>query len=102
MGDAAQLMRLLQHRFEHRLEVTGRSVDDLEDFGSCGLLLQRLVCLSDESSIPHRDDRLRREVLQQTYLLLGEWPDFLPIGRDGSQRDAVFAQWCDNDAARTS
>ena len=37
--------RLFEHRVEHRPEVAGRAVDDLQDLGGRGLLLQRLVAL---------------------------------------------------------
>ena len=34
-------VRLFQHRVEHRREVAGRGIDDLQHFGGRGLLLQR-------------------------------------------------------------
>jgi len=42
---SAEAMRLIQHRFEHRFEVTRRAVDDLQYFGGRSLLLQGLACL---------------------------------------------------------
>ena len=33
--------RLFQHRVEHRGKLAGRGVDDLQDFGGCGVLLTR-------------------------------------------------------------
>src|SRR6516165_9240272 len=36
---------LCEHRVEHGSEVTGRGVDDAQDLGGRGLLLQRLVTL---------------------------------------------------------
>ena len=38
--------------------------------------------LGDEPRILHRDDRLRREILQQRDLLIGERTNFLTIDRD--------------------
>ena len=60
---SAEAMRLIQHRFEHRFEVTRRAVDDLQYFGGRGLLLQRLACLGQEPRVFHCDHRLRGEVL---------------------------------------
>ena len=70
-------MRLLQHRVEHRREVAGRAIDDLQYLGGRGLLLQRLARLGDQPRILHRDHRLRGEILQQRDLLVGERPDLL-------------------------
>ena len=47
--------------------------------GGRGLLLQGLARLVNQPRVLHRDDRLRREVLQQRDLLVGERPDFLAI-----------------------
>ena len=46
--------------------------------------------LGDQPRIVYRDDRLRREVLQQNNLLLGEWPHFLPECSDGSEHSIIF------------
>ena len=72
-------MRLLQHRVEHRREVAGRGIDDPQHLGGRGLLLQRLARLGDQPRVLHRDDRLRREILQQRDLLVGERPHLLAI-----------------------
>src|SRR5262249_10892800 len=78
-GDPTEVMRLLQDCRIHRIEVPGRRIDNLQDLGSRGLLLQRLARLGNEPRILHRDHRLRREILQQYDLLFGEWADFLAI-----------------------
>ena len=49
--------------------------------GGRGLLLQSFARLGDQPRVLHRDDRLRREVLQQRDLLVGERPDFLAVER---------------------
>ena len=67
---------------EHRREIAGRGVDDLQHLGGRGLLLQRLARLSQEPRVFHCDDRLRREVLQQRYLLISERADFRTKCRD--------------------
>src|SRR5204863_441089 len=78
-GGFAQPCRLVENRFEYRCEIAGRAVDDLQYLGGRGLLLQRLARLGQEPRVLHRDDRLRREVLQQRDLFFTEWPYFLAI-----------------------
>ena len=85
-------MRLFEHRIEHRREVAGRGIDDLQHLGGRGLLLQRLARLGDEPRVLHRDDRLRREILQQRDLLVGERPDLLAIDCDHAEQVTVLAQ----------
>jgi hypothetical protein len=41
----AQPQRLFQHRIEHRLQVAGRGIDDLQHLGGGSLLFQCLVKL---------------------------------------------------------
>jgi len=60
---AAQRHRLVEHRVEHRREIAGRRVDDLQHLGGRGLLLQRLARFVDEPRVLDRDHRLRGEVL---------------------------------------
>ena len=59
----AQRCGLLQHHIEHRGEVAGRGVDDLQYLGSRSLLLQGLACLGQQSRVLHRNDGLLREIL---------------------------------------
>ena len=47
--------------------------------GGRGLLLQGLARLGDQPRVLHRDHRLRREILQQRDLLVGERPHFLAV-----------------------
>ena len=79
-------VRLFQDRVEHRREVAGRGVDDLQHLGGRGLLLQGLARLGDQPRVLHRDHRLRREVLQQRDLLVGERPDLLAVGSDTAEQ----------------
>jgi hypothetical protein len=60
----AQPRRLFEHRFEHRGEVAGRSIDDLQHLGSRGLLLQGFASLRQEARVLHRNHRLRREIFE--------------------------------------
>src|SRR6202043_4163905 len=73
----AQAQRLIEDGVEYRCEVAGGGVDDLQHLGGRGLLLQSLARLGQEPRVFHRDDRLRREVLQERDLLVGERSDFL-------------------------
>src|SRR5260370_700397 len=91
-GSLAQPRCLLQHCVEHRREVAGRGVDDPQHLGGRGLLLERFARLGDEARVFHRDHRLRREVLQQRDLLVGEWPDLLAIHGDRSEQRIVLPQ----------
>jgi len=59
----AQPHRLFQHRVEHRAEITGRGIDDLQYLGGRGLLLQGLARLGNEPRVLHRNHRLRGEIL---------------------------------------
>ena len=43
--DVTEAVAAFQDRVEHRREVAGRGIDDLQHLGSRGLLLQRLVTL---------------------------------------------------------
>ena len=45
IGCAAEPLRSLNHRIEHRREVAGRGVDDLQHLGACCLPAQRLITL---------------------------------------------------------
>ena len=89
---AAQRVRLFHDRLEHRHEVAGRAVDDLQHLGRRSLLLQRLARLGDEPRILHCDDGLRREVLEQRDLLVAEWPHLLAVYDENPKQGVVFAQ----------
>ena len=98
----AQSHRLFQHCLEHRREVAGRAVDDLQYFGGRGLLLQCLARLVDQPRIFHCDDRLRREILQQCDLLVGERLHFLAIDHDRAEDGFVLEQRHAQQAACTA
>jgi hypothetical protein len=84
--------RPLDHCLEHWGEVAGRGIDDAEHFGGRGLLLQCLTRLDHEACVLDRDDRLRREALQQRDLLIGEWPYLGAVGGDRPKQRAVLPQ----------
>ena len=68
---------LYRQRVEHRGEIPRRAVDDLQYLGGRGLLLQGFARLGQEPRVLHGDYRLRREIVQQRDLLVGEWAYFL-------------------------
>src|SRR5215470_932456 len=45
--------RLFEHGIEHRGEVAGRGVDDLQHLGGCGLLCQGLARLGQQPRVLH-------------------------------------------------
>src|SRR5690242_1492331 len=91
-GAPTQTHRLFEHCVEDRRQVPGRAVDDLQHLGGRGLLLQSLARLGDEARILHRDDRLRRETLQQRYLFLGERTHLGTVDSQGAKKSIVLAQ----------
>src|SRR5215813_1136154 len=62
-GRPAQPHRLVEHRVEHRHEIAGRRIYDLQYLGGGGLLLQSLARLGDQPGVLNCDDRLRGEIL---------------------------------------
>src|SRR5262249_8038950 len=84
--------RLFKYRLVDRSEFAGRGIDDLQHLRRRGLLLQSLARLGQEPRILHRNDRLRREILQQRYLLVRERPGFTPGDREGAYRSALLDQ----------
>src|SRR6516165_966299 len=78
MAHGAKGMRLFEDRVKYGREIAWRGIDDLQHFGSGGLLLQRFARLVDEARVLHRDDRLGGEVLQQCDLFVGKGQYLLP------------------------
>ena len=62
-GGLAEPSGPFQHCVENRHEIAWRGIDDLEDLGGRGLLVQCFSGLGDQPRVLHRDDRLCREVL---------------------------------------
>ena len=91
-GRFAETPSPFQHRIEDRSEVSGRGIDDLQDLGGRGLLLQGLARLSQEPRVLHRDHRLRRKVLQERDLLVAEWPHLPAASGDGANQCFLFAE----------
>src|SRR3954462_9329421 len=85
-------MCLLQHRVEHRREIAGPRIDDLQHLGGRGLLLQRLARLGQQPRILHRDDRLRREILYKSNLFVGKRPHLLAVYPDCTEQLPFLSQ----------
>ena len=82
--DASQSGRRLDQRIEHRLQIEGRTADDLEDIGGRRLLLQRFaqifgarLHLVEQADIFDRDHGLVGEGRDQRNLLVVECLDGL-------------------------
>jgi len=89
-GGVTQPHRLFEHCVEHRREVAGQGIDDLQHLGGGGLLLQRLARLGEKPRILHCNDCLRCEILQEGDLLIGKWPHFMPVDAECPQQSAVL------------
>src|SRR6516165_3531333 len=89
-SDLAQAHGLFEHSVEHRREIAGRTVDDLQYLGGRGLLLQSLPRLGNEPRVLHRDHRLRGEILQQRDLLVAERPYLLAVNNHCAKQNVIF------------
>src|SRR4030095_15548805 len=68
-------------RVQNWLQIKGRLSDHLEHVTGCGLVFERLLEIAcafaqfaQQPRVLNRDDRLRREALEQSYLLVGKRP----------------------------
>src|SRR6516164_502030 len=95
----AKGVRLLQNRVEHRGEIAGRGVDDLQYLRGSGLLLQCLARFRDKPRILHCDDRLCGKVLQQRNLLVGKRSHLLTEDAERANESTLFAQCHGEDTA---
>ena len=92
MGSAAQKVCLFQDRVEHRREVAGRGVDDLEDLGGRSPLFQSFARLVEEARVLHRDNGLGGEVLQQRDFFIRKGPNLLAGSNDAAKERVVLAE----------
>jgi hypothetical protein len=67
------------------VQVARRRVDDAEHLGRRGLLIERLARLGQEPRVLHRDDRLRREVLQERDLPVAKRAHLAAINMDHAE-----------------
>src|SRR5215475_12229455 len=70
----AKRARLFENGIENRLEVPRRRIDDLQHLGGRGLLIQCFTRLGEQPRVLHRDDRLGREVFEESNLLFRKQP----------------------------
>jgi hypothetical protein len=85
-----------QHRVEHRGEVAGRRIDDLQYLGRRGLLLQRLASFGNKPRVLDRDDCLVGKGADQLDLPLGKRLN--PVAGKNEDSDWLsFAQQRDAD-----
>ena len=94
----AKLVRRLDDRVEHRLQVVRRAADDAEHVRGRGLVLERLgqlararLDLLEQPDVLDCDHGLVRERADEVDLLLGERPD-LRAGQDDDPEQGAFAQ----------
>ena len=78
-------------RVESQLQVGRRRGDDAEDFRRGSLLLQSHARLGQEPRVLHSNDGLRREILQERDLLVGEETNFLPVQHQRAEQSIVSA-----------
>src|SRR5262249_52516036 len=67
--------------------------DDLQDFGSCGLLLQRLAQFVEQARVLDGDDGLGGKIFNQLNLLVGERAYLQPIYDKNAKRCIFLEQW---------
>ena len=89
-----------QHRVKYGLKIAGRTTNNLEHIGGCGLLLQRLAQLVEQARVLDGDDGLGGEARQQLDLPIGERANLLALDADGADQLAVFEHRHDNVRAR--
>src|SRR6516162_10638408 len=113
-GGIADVGRLLQHGRKHRLEISWRTGDDLENLRRGRLLFQcfseivgaaakvvgALTQLVEQPCVLDGDHGLGGEVRDQRDLLVGEWLNFLPEYNDGADQHIVSKHWHCNDGSR--
>src|SRR5215472_7122579 len=93
----AEPRRSLNKGGKHLLQIEGRAADDLQHITRRSLVLERffkiagaLAQLAKKPRILHRNDSLRREVLQERDLLVGEGADLLTNSYDYAEQHIVF------------
>jgi len=69
-----------------------RSDPRFETTVQCSNLLRALTQFTEQSCILHRDDRLRREILQQPDLHVGERTHLLTHGCDNAEQSIAFTK----------
>ena len=89
----ANARRVFQHRLEYRLKIAGRGTDNLEHVGGGGLLLEGIAQFSEQPGVLDGDHGLRREILNQLDLLVGERTYVLMINSDRADEFVFLQHW---------
>ena len=97
----AQARCRFDQRIQHRLQIEGRTADDLEHVRGRGLLLQRLPQFVEQPRVLDGDDGLGGEVLHQRDLLVGERPHLLAIDIEIADVFAVLEHRNEEDSSCT-
>src|SRR4051794_22287970 len=92
----AELAGGFDERVEHRLKVEGRTADDLEDLGGCGLLLERYgelprarLNLVEQTDVVDSNRGLVGEGLQKLYLPIRERTHFHAADQNRPKRNSL-------------
>jgi hypothetical protein len=88
----AQTHRVVQNRVEHRREIAGRGIDDLQYLGGRSLLLQCLARFDNEPCVFYCDDGLVGEGSDQRHLFVGEALNAPTAERDDARRLVIAQQ----------
>jgi hypothetical protein len=91
--DAAQAARFFEDHVVDGRKVAGRAVDDLQDLGSCGLLLQGLAGLGDQPSVLNGNHRLVGKGADELDLPISKRLDPLAPQSNHADHDALAQQW---------
>src|SRR5262249_23896424 len=99
---AANSRRIFKDRLKNRLKLPGRPRHHLQNFRSCGVLLERLaeiVCslakLVEQPRVLNGNNGLLRKVGDQFDLFVGERANLLPEDSNGANEFVVLEHWND-------
>src|SRR3990167_8478385 len=92
----AESCGILDEGFQNGLEIKRGATDHLEDFAGGGLLLEGLgevavpgLQFLEQADVLDGDDGLVGKGLDHLDLLLGEWPDLVPMDYHNSNQDPL-------------
>ncbi len=88
----AEPRRRFEQRIENRLQIEGRTADDLQDVANRRLIFERFLQVVAQPRIRHRDRRLRRETPQQHDFPIGEGPHLRAVDEEVAEKRIVLAQ----------
>ena len=86
----ANVKILLPTRSRPHMAVESRAADSLKHVSGCSLLLQRFTQFVQQPRVLDGDDSLSSEILDQRYLLVSKWSNFLPVDDDRADQRFVL------------